>query len=198
LVLSFDLAATVLFGIEGAILGVAAGLDLLGVLALAFVTALGGSIIRDVLLGSGQPAALRYKRYAIAALVGGILVFLFSDPVNEIPTLPLVALDAAALSAYAVAGAAKSLDFRTNALTAILLGGVTAVGGGVLRDVLVNKIPIVLVAEFYATAALIGAAVMVAGIHFRRPTLEMMWIGAVTCFVLRMIGYWQDWSLPHF
>jgi uncharacterized membrane protein YeiH len=188
----------VLFALQGAILGVVAGLDLLGVMVVAFVTALGGGIIRDVLLGAGQPAALRYKRYAIAALVGGFLVFLFSDLVNEIPTLPLVALDAAALSAYAVSGAAKSLDFRTNALTAVFLGVVTAVGGGVIRDVLVNKIPIVLVAEFYATAALIGAAVMVAGVHFRRPTLEMMWVGAVTCFVLRMLGYWFDWNLPHF
>ncbi len=176
----------------------AAGLDLLGVLVVAFVTALGGGILRDLLLETRQPAALRYKRYAIAAFIGGFLVFLFSDLVNEIPTLPLVMLDAAALSAYAVAGAAKSLDFKTNALTAVLLGGVTAVGGGVMRDVLVNKIPIVLVADFYATAALIGAAVMVTGVHFRRSAMEMMWVGAVTCFALRMLGYWFDWSLPHF
>jgi uncharacterized membrane protein YeiH len=198
LVLAFDLAATVLFALEGATLGVAAHLDLLGVLVVGFATALGGGIIRDILLDAGQPAALRYKRYAIAAFVGSFIVFLFSDEIREIPTGTLVALDAAGLSAYAVSGAAKSIDFGTNTLTAILLGGVTAVGGGVIRDVLVIKTPIVLVADFYATAALIGAAVMVFGVRSKQPMLRMMWIGAATCFTLRMLGYWNDWNLPHF
>lgn len=198
LVLSFDFAATVLFALEGATLGVVVHLDLFGVLVVGFATALGGGIIRDVLLGAGQPAALRYKRYAIAAFVGGLTVFLFSDEVREIPTGTLVALDAAGLSAYAVSGAAKSIDYRTNALTAILLGGVTAVGGGVIRDVLVNKTPIILVADIYATAALAGAAVMVIGVRLNQPMLRMMWIGAGSCFALRMLGYWNGWNLPHF
>lgn len=199
MVVAFDIGATLLFAVEGAILGVEAGFDLLGVLVLAFATALGGGIIRDVLLGGQLPAALQLKRYAITAFAGGLIVFLFANQVRDIDPTTLVALDAAGLSAFAVAGAAKALDFRTNALTAVLLGGVTAVGGGVLRDILLNRVPVILVADFYATAALIGAAVMVAGVRLgKRPVLWMMWIGAVTCFVLRMLGYWQHWSLAQF
>lgn len=199
MVVAFDIGATLLFAVEGAILGVAADFDLLGVLVVAFATALGGGIIRDVLLGGELPAALQLKRYAITAFVGGSVVFLLASEVRDIDPTTLVALDAAGLAAFAVAGAAKALDFNTNALTAVLLGGVTAVGGGVVRDILLNRVPVILVADFYATAALIGAAIMVAGVRIgNRPVLWMMWIGAVACFVLRMVGYQQHWSLAQF
>ncbi len=197
LVMGFDFAATVLFALEGAILAVAADFDLLGVIISGFVTALGGGIIRDVLLGSNPPDALRFRRYAIAALAGGLTVFLLADLVEQIPVDALVALDAAGVAAYMASGTRKALDFKCIGLTAIFLGTTTAVGGGVLRDLLLDRVPRILVADFYATAALIGAVVIVVGLHYRQPPVRMMIAGAVTCFALRMLGYFGDWSLPH-
>lgn len=197
---AYDLAATILFSLEGATLGVAAGLDLLGVLVVGFATALGGGVIRDLLLGDTPPAALRFKRYICAALIGGLIVFLFSDLVRDIPTDALVILDAAALSPYAVSGARKGLDFGTNALTAIILGGITAVGGGVIRDLLLDRVPVILVPGIYlyATAALLGAAVMVAGVHMGRPAARMMLLGGLTCFAVRVLSYFLELGLPDY
>jgi uncharacterized membrane protein YeiH len=164
LVLGSDLAATLLFAVEGATVAVNARLDLFGILVIAFVTALGGGMIRDVLLGDNPPAALRFTRYPIAAFIGGFVVFLFSSQVRKISPDVIVVLDAAALSLFAVSGARKALDFETNGLAAALLGMITGVGGGVMRDVLVNRVPLILVAEIYASAAFVGAAAMVIGV----------------------------------
>ncbi len=197
LVIWSDLAATSLFALEGATVAVVYRLDLFGVLVVAFVTALGGGMIRDVLLGDTPPAAIRMTRYVIAAFLGGFIVFLFSAQVRKISPDVIVTLDAAALSLFAVSGARKALDFETPAFTAMLLGMITAVGGGVLRDLLVNRVPLILVAEIYASAAFVGAAVMVLGFkRFERPG-QMMLIGGLVCFALRMITYWQHWNLPH-
>lgn len=197
LVMGFDFAATVLFALEGAILAVGADFDLLGVIVAGFVTALGGGIIRDVLLGSTPPDALRFRRYAIAALMGGLTVFLLADLAEQIPTGALVALDAAGISAYMASGTRKALDFNSIAMTAVFLGTVTAVGGGVLRDLLLNRVPSILVTEVYATAAVAGAVVIVIGLHYRQPAARMMVAGAATCFALRMLSYYGDWNLPH-
>lgn len=197
LIRAFDLAATILFALEGSLLGAKFGLDVLGIVAVGFVTALGGGVIRDLLLGSTPPAALRFRRYMVSAIVGGSLVAVFARQVEEIPTDLLVVLDAAGLSAYAMAGAGKALDYRANSITAVLLGVITAVGGGMIRDLLVGRVPVVLVADFYASAALLGAILMVAGVRLHQPVVRMMFAGASLCFVLRLLGYFDGWELPH-
>lgn len=197
LIKGFDLAATILFALEGSLLAVAADLDLLGIVVVGFVTALGGGIIRDLLLGDTPPAALRYKSYVASAIIGGSLVAIFSHEAEKIPVDLLVVLDAAGLSAYAMAGAGKALDFRLNSMTAVLIGVITAVGGGMIRDLLLNRVPVVLVAEFYATAALLGAILMVGGVRLGQPMWRMMFAGAALCFSLRLLGYFDGWELPH-
>jgi uncharacterized membrane protein YeiH len=196
LVLGCDLAATLLFSVEGAAAAVDARLDLFGVLVVGFATAVGGGMIRDVLIGDLPPAALRDGRYVVAAIGGGALTFLFSELVREIPDAVLTGLDAAALSLFAVSGAAKGLDAGASTLTASLLGMLTGVGGGVVRDVLLNDTPRVLVAEVYAVAALLGAT-LVAVLDRRgvaRPVAMLS--GGSACFLLRTIAAWQDWDLP--
>jgi uncharacterized membrane protein YeiH len=163
LLYAVDLAGTLLFAIEGASAAIANKLDLLGVMVLAFATALGGGIIRDVLIGSVPPNALRDWRYSTTAFMGASITFFLNGFVRAIPPHLIIVLDAAGLALFAIAGAEKALLFDMPPLIAILLGGITGVGGGTIRDVLLAEIPTVLRADVYATAALAGAAVVVTG-----------------------------------
>jgi uncharacterized membrane protein YeiH len=191
-----DLLGTLVFALEGALSAIAARLDLLGVLVLAGVTAFGGGMIRDVLIGAVPPAALRDGRYVtIAALAGGV-AFLTHPLLRQVPPGALIALDAAGLALFAVAGTEKALRFGLPPLVAILLGAITGVGGGTLRDVLLGQVPAVLRVDLYATSALSGAAVMVAarglGCSHRAAAIA----GGTTCFVLRLTSVWLGWHLP--
>jgi uncharacterized membrane protein YeiH len=197
LVTGFDLAATFVFAVGGGLSAVQGDLDFLGVVVLAFISSLGGGIIRDVLLGDVPPAALRNQRYTITALLGGVLAFVVFDPIAHIPAGVLTGLDAAGLSLFAVSGASKSLLFGAKPLIAVLLGAVSGSAGGAIRDVLLNRVPAVLHVDVYATAALVGASVMTIGVCRGLPRGRMMAIGGAICFAVRVIAAWQHWNLPH-
>jgi len=197
LLLALDLIGTFVFAVEGAGAAAAAHLDFLGVMVLSFSTALGGGIIRDLLIGAAPPNSIRDWRYgAVAFLGGGAVFFFFLHFVQQVPVPLLIGLDAAGLALFAVAGAGKALAFDIHPFIATLMGGITGVGGGTVRDVLLAQIPTVLRADVYAVAALAGAAVMVAGLRMGGPRTPMTILGAVVCFLLRMVAVWQHWSLP--
>lgn len=190
-----DLAGTLLFAIEGATAAISGNLDLLGIMVLAFATALGGGIIRDVFIGSIPPNALRDWRYSAVAFVGAGVVFFLYHFVQAIPANVIMVLDAAGLSLFAIAGAQKVMLFEMPPF-AVLLGGITGVGGGTIRDVLLARIPIVLRAEVYATAALAGAAVMVICRRLNLPAALSAALGGAVCFLLRVVSVWLHWNLP--
>ena len=196
LVLALDLAGAVVAAQEGAGAAIASHLDFFGVLVIAFVAALGGGIARDVLIGQAPPRALRDWRYPAIALVAGAAVFGFDRWVEEIPQAALITLDAAALGLLAVAGAEKSLDQGLSWLAAILVGAVTGIGGGVMRDMLLDKIPAVLTRDVYATAALAGATIMIVARRLGLPNVWAAILGASCCFALRMVAYSLGWQLP--
>lgn len=108
----------------------------------------------------------------------------------------MTSIDAAGLSLFAVAGAAKALDYKIHPFMAVLLGTITGVGGGTVRDILLARVPAVLRVEVYAVAALTGAAVMILSLRCGLPRAWAMTAGAVACFVLRIVTVWQHWSLP--
>jgi uncharacterized membrane protein YeiH len=195
-VVALDLIGIFVFAVEGAMAAIDNDLDLLGLMVLAFSTALAGGLIRDVLIGAVPPGALRDWRYATTAFVSAAVVFGWYDLVNRIPYSAIVIADAAGLSLFAVAGAAKALNYNMPPFIAILMGGITGVGGGTVRDILLSRVPTVLWSDIYATAALAGAAVMVAGLKLRLPPALMTVIGAVACFLLRVVSVRQHWSLP--
>ena len=197
LILGCDLAATAVFAVEGASRAVNADLDVFGVLVLGFVTALGGGIMRDLLIGDAPPAAFRDQRYMLTALAGALVAFAIFAPISHAPGWLLTVLDAGGLSLFAVSGAGKALDFGANDLTAMICGVLTATGGGALRDVLLNVVPAVLRISVYASAALLGTIVMLAGIRLGQPRGRAMAIGGVACLVLRLLAAWQHWNLPH-
>ncbi len=195
-VLAADLAGTVVFAIEGANAAIRAGLDLLGVLVLSFIVALGGGMVRDLLIGDAPPSAIRDWRYPVLAFAAGLVAFLFHTQVTALPASLLTTLDAAGLALFAVAGAEKALDFKINPFIAMLMGAITGCGGGVIRDVLLARVPMVLVADIYASAALLGAAVLVLGRRLGCPPAVAALVGGLVCFTLRVAAVRYGWQLP--
>ena len=191
-----DLLGTSVFAVEGALAGMDAGLDVFGLLVLSFVTALGGGTIRDLLIGAIPPNSIRDWRYAATAFAGGGAVFFFHPLFQRVPGHLMITLDAAGLALFAVSGVGKALEFGITPLLAILMGAVTGAGGGTVRDVLLARVPGVLHSDVYAAAALLGAAVVVAGLKLKMPRGLAMSLGAVACFALRMMAAWRHWNLP--
>lgn len=195
LVRGADLAGTFLFAFQGALAAIAGQLDLFGDLVLAFATALGGGVVRDVLIGDLPPSALRGWGYPCTAFLAGGLAFAF-EPYLHVPRMLLLTLDAGGLALFAVAGAEKALDARLHPLSAVLLGTITAVGGGTIRDILLTHVPAILRVDVYATAALFGAVVLVSARGLGVPRVPAAALGALACFVLRMLAIWKHWQLP--
>lgn len=196
LLLTADLAGTLVFAIEGAMAAVDGNLDLVGIFALAFCTAMGGGIIRDILLGALPPAALRDWRYPTLALIAAFLVFFLHRQVRLLPVPDLLVLDAAGLSLFAIAGTIKAMLHKMNPLVSVLMGTITGVGGGTIRDVLLNQVPNVLRFEIYATAAIAGSVIMIVARRMRVPSNAAALMGALACFLLREISLWRHWNLP--
>ena len=196
LVVALDLAGTFLFAVQGADLAIAAHLDLLGVAVIAFVSSLGGGIIRDVLIGAAPPAAIRDWRYGSVALIAGMVAFLSYGSLRLAYGPVLLVLGAGGLAMFSIAGARKADDFGLNPLAAILMAGLTGSGGGVVRDVLLSRIPTVLRTDFYATAALAGGAIMFAARRLGAPPGPAAALGIASCFALRIAGALLHWNLP--
>jgi uncharacterized membrane protein YeiH len=194
--LTVDLVGTFVFAVEGALAGIRGDLDLLGLLVVSFVTALGGGTVRDLLIGAVPPNSIRDWRYGATAFAGGGAVFCFYQSFQHVPPQLLITLDAAGLALFAMAGAAKALEFGIHPMIAVLMGVLTGVGGGTIRDVLMTRVPGILNTDIYASAALAGAVVMVIGLALKVPRTIAMTVGGVCCFVLRMVAVARHWNLP--
>jgi uncharacterized membrane protein YeiH len=188
LLLVLDLVGTFAFGLNGALTAVrAAQLDIVGVVTLGVITALGGGIIRDVLVGDVPPASFRDWRYLALAVAGGLVAFALSQWLDRLET-PINVLDAIGLGTFAVIGASKAVAFGLGVGPAIVLGAVTGVGGGTIRDTLVRQVPTVLRSDLYAIPALVAAALTVTAIHLGIYGLPAALVAAAVCFAIRMLG----------
>jgi uncharacterized membrane protein YeiH len=195
LLLWLDLVGTFVFALSGAIAGVRRQLDLFGIVVLSFATACSGGIARDVLIGAVPPAALSNWRYAAASLLAGILVFRWHPVIARMHS-PVRVFDAAGLALFAVTGALKALAFGLHPVMAALLGMLTGIGGGMVRDVLLAQVPVVLRSDLYAVAALAGAAVVAIGTPAGLSPAVTSIAGALLCFGLRLLAIRRDWQLP--
>jgi uncharacterized membrane protein YeiH len=195
LLLIFDLVGITAFAASGAMAGVRARLDIFGVCVLGATTALGGGVLRDVLLGIAPPASVSDWRYLLTPIVVALLVFRFHPRIARLRRGVLV-LDAAGMGLFATGGAASALQHGAGVAAACVIGMTTAIGGGALRDVLLREVPYVLRKEIYALAALAGAAVVVAttaaGLH---PGVAAA-LGATLAIALRWIALWRHWNAP--
>jgi len=192
-----DLAGTFAFALSGAVAARERGLDWFGILVLAFTVACGGGVLRDLCIGAIPPAGLADWRYLATALAAAA-VTLASRGLVERLAHPVTVFDTLGLGLFAVTGAQKALLFGSNAEVAVLLGMVTAVGGGVARDVLLNRVPVILRREIYASAALVGAAIATFGDLLGLASPVLTWCAVAACFALRMASLRFAWHLPRF
>lgn len=191
-----ELAGTFAFAISGATAARKRNLDLFGICAIAFTVACGGGILRDLCLRVIPPAGLTNWPYLVAAIIAtGLTVGLFS--VVQRLNRPVLFFDAIGLALFAVTGAQKALTYGHNGEVAVLLGITTAVGGGVVRDVLLNRVPVILEKEIYASAALMGALIVVVGFYLNWVSGGWVAIIALTVsFNLRILALRYHWNLP--
>jgi uncharacterized membrane protein YeiH len=196
--LVLDLIGTFVFALSGGVAGVRERLDLFGVLVLSFAAASAGGIMRDLLIGAVPPAAISDWRYLGVSLLAGLVVFFWlprSERLHKLRNLVLI-FDGAGLAVFAVAGAQKALGYGLNPVMCALLGMLTGIGGGMLRDVLAAQVPTVLRSELYAVAALAGASVVVVGHVLNFPPTAMAISGAALCFGIRLVAIRRGWRLP--
>jgi uncharacterized membrane protein YeiH len=195
LIVALDLTGIFVFALTGGLLAVRKNLDIFGVLVLASVTGLGGGVIRDVLIGAIPPASIEDWRYLAVPIVAGLLVFRFPPLLDRLEH-PITTLDAAGLALFCTAGALKASDYGLGILAAAILGMITAIGGGVLRDVMTGRVPVVLRAEIYALPALAGAAIAI-GLSEAGVNDGVAATGAfLVCFGWRMLAVRRQWNAP--
>jgi uncharacterized membrane protein YeiH len=190
-----DLIGTAAFAASGAWAGIRRDMDLLGVLVLGLVTATGGGTLRDILLGDLPPFSLQDETYLYLSLVVSLLIFFFHRRLDFL-NHPLLYFDAVGLGTFVVIGTGKALDFQIGFVGAIMMGVMTATAGGVLRDVLSNQVPLILRKEVYASACIVGAALLTALHHLNTPRPVAALAAVLTVIAIRLAAIHFNWSLP--
>lgn len=194
---ALNLIGTFVFAISGALLAVRKQYDIVGMTVLAELTAVGGGIIRDLILGATPPTAFTDHISLLLPLAATAVTFFFHQHMNRIH-YPVLVFDAAGLGLFCIAGAAKALAYNLGPVEAIALGVLTAVGGGILRDVLANEQPAVLRAdsELYAVPAVLGSASVVILAHFGLYNSLTAGLAALLVFALRLVALRFHWRAP--
>jgi uncharacterized membrane protein YeiH len=190
-----DLVGVAVFALSGAGAAVVRRLDIFGVVFVGMVAALGGGVLRDLLIGAIPPYAFTHWPYLVTAAVAAVVPFWLHPQLGRLRRTVLV-LDAAGLGLFTVTGTLKALDAHVPALGACGIGMITAVGGGLGRDLRTGRIPIVLRREIYAVASLVGAAAVVGLVQLpvTRPTLIVS--VALLVFLVRLLALRRRWSAP--
>lgn len=190
-----DLAGIFVFAISGALVAVRKGLDVFGVLVLAGTTGLGGGALRDVLIDATPPAALQDWRYLVVPVAAGLLAFVAHPALGRMEPAVNV-FDAFGLGLFCVTGSLMALDHGLGVAPAALMGMVTGIGGGVLRDLLAGRVPVVFRGELYGTPALAGSVVVVALAHTDLSYWAIAALGGGLCTAWRLLAIWRHWQAP--
>jgi len=190
-----DLGGTFVFALSGGAAAVKHRLDLFGVLVVSFAAANSGGIARDMMIGATPVAALGDWRYVAVSLLAGLLTFYCYAFITRLSSSVLL-FDAAGLALFAVTGATKALTYGLGPVGAALLGMLTGIGGGMVRDLLITEVPVVLRADLYAVAALAGATVVVIRHALILSSAASSSSGSLICFGVRFLAIRYNWKLP--
>ena len=190
-----ELIGTAAFAVSGACLGIRKRMDVFGIIILGMSTAVGGGIIRDLILGINPPAAFQRPVYAFLAIAVSLLVFIFRSKINALgdDNVPLLIMDSMGLAVFTVVGVRAGIE-SGNVFLESFLGVITGVGGGVLRDIFAGETPSIFVKHFYACASLIGALAAIMIWPFGDDIA--MLAGAVVVLILRLAAARFRWDLP--
>ena len=195
LLYAFDLLGTAAFAASGAWAGIRRQMDLLGVLVLGVVTAIGGGTLRDILLGDTPPFCLQNDTYIYLSLGVAGAVFVFHRHLEHIAH-PLLYLDAVGLGTFVVIGTQKAINFGAGFIVAVTMGVMTATAGGVIRDMLSGQVPLILRKEIYASACIAGGALLFWAyrLHFNHAISALA--AAALVIALRLLAIRHNWALP--
>ena len=194
LILTFDFLGVFVFGLSGALAAARKEMDIFGYIVLALLPAIGGGTVRDLVLNTSV-FWIEQSVYVLIAVSAGVLVFFFSVKVGQRYNV-LKWADALGLSLFCVLGASKAMTLTSDPVIAVTMGVVTAVVGGILRDIVCNEIPLILKREIYATAAFAGATVYCICALFAIPETISLLLGGSTAFAVRALALQFQWTLP--
>ncbi len=197
LLVIFDLLGTFAFAVSGVLAAKQKRLDLFGITFIAFVTACGGGIFRDLSLGATPPAAFDDWRYMTVPVVAVAFTLVFRRYIERL-SFPIFLFDAIGLGVFAVSGAHKALVWGASPQMAVFMGMLTSIGGGMIRDIMLNRTPDVLSKEIYGLAALVGATIMTLGSYTNMHNIVVAAIGASVAFLIRFLSFHRGWELPRF
>jgi uncharacterized membrane protein YeiH len=189
-----DIAGVFVFAVSGALVAARKNMDVFGFTVIALLTAVGGGTIRDLLVDVPVFWILE-PVYVWVAFSAAILTYLFVNLVNKGEPL-ILWFDAIGVAVFCVLGAAKGFEQTGAPLISVMMGVVTAVAGGMLRDVVCNEVPLIFHGEIYATAAFFGSSVYIAGEYIGLPIAGSLWAGIICAFLLRAAAMVWGWSLP--
>ncbi len=188
---ALDLVGTFAFALSGALVAARKRMDVFGVIALALAAGLGGGILRDLLIGATPPRAITHWSYLVTAVAAGLVGFAVPAVIVRARRTVLI-VDAAGLGAFAVAGTAKALEHGVPEVGAVVIGVITAVGGGVTRDVLAGDVPVILYSEIYATPALVAS--LIVAFWSRASAVEIG--AAILATAIRLASLRYRWQAP--
>lgn len=194
--LVLDLLGTLAFALNGAMTAIKyARVDIVGVLTLGMITALGGGFIRDILIDDLPPTTFMDWRYLAVAAAASLIAFFLGGRLDKL-AYTINVLDAVGLSLFALTGTLKGLAFGLGPVQSAILGVITAVGGGTLRDIMIQRIPAILHTELYAIPAAVAATITVAIMAI--DSVNILWVmtGALVCFAMRLLGIHFDLHAP--
>ncbi|MEV4518295.1 trimeric intracellular cation channel family protein [Dactylosporangium sp. NPDC049525] len=193
-----ELAGLYVFATSGALMAVSKGFDVVGIVVLAMLTALGGGILRDLIIGATPPAAFTDVTYLVVPLVAAAVTFFAHRLVRRL-TFTMLVFDAAGLGLFCVTGTLKALEFQLGPLQAVLLGVTTAVGGGVLRDITARETPALVQVDtdLYAIPAAAGAVIIAVADRTGLPIPGFAVGAAALVFAFRVTAMLRHWTAPH-
>ncbi|MBE6389612.1 MAG: trimeric intracellular cation channel family protein [Lentisphaerae bacterium] len=195
LIFYFDLAGTVIFAVTGAVSAVKLRLDILGVIVFGCTVGVGGGMLRDSLIGATPVAALQNEVYLISCITVSLLIF-FISPLLEHHKEIIIFCDAFGLGVFTAIGAAKGMQYDLGPAGIMLCGTLSAVGGGILRDVMARRIPAVLISDFYATASLIGGGIYILLGKTSMPVSARFAAVALSVILIRVLAIHFRLQLP--
>ena len=183
------------FAISGAIIAMRKKFDPFGVLIIGFVTAVGGGTLRDMLLSGKMVFWLEQTSYIYFALAGTVIAILFRSRIEHM-NKPLLLFDAIGLGLYTITGVQIGLEFHLSLVNCVILGVMTGSFGGVIRDILVNEVPVIFMKEIYATVSILGAILylVMSKLGVVNPVLQI--VPVVAIIVLRLLVIYYKISLP--
>ncbi|XBB68208.1 trimeric intracellular cation channel family protein [Nocardioides sp. WV_118_6] len=196
MLLTLDLVGIFVFAISGGLVAVRNQLDIVGVVVLAMATGLGGGVLRDVVIGAVPPPAVEDWRYLLVPVVAGLVTFAWHPAFGRVERVINV-FDAFGLGLFCVAGALKAQEFGLGPVPSAALGMATGVGGGIVRDLLVGRVPVIFrYGELYAIPALAGAAIAATGAELGVSHGVIAAPAAVVTIGWRLLAGWRGWRAP--